>query len=393
MDITRIRADTTCRTIYLDHPAASVPPAPVFAAMRTYLDEIQEFGPKAFALIDRHYRQLEGTRAAIARLIGAEGPDTIALFTSGSEAIAAAANALQWRPGDEIILSEAEMISNVAPWIRIRDRFGVRIQVAPLTELGVVDVDRVEAMVSDRTRFISMTHVGNTFGVVQPLEKVGQLARAAGALFMVDAAVSVGVVPVDVAFLQCDLLAAPGRKYLRGPAGSAFLYCRREVLQEMEPIAFGWKTGSWDWDNQTVTFHADAARFHTGEPNFAPWIGLGTASRYALEIGIVPITQRVRELSAALIDRLTPLPNIRVVGPADVSLRNGIIMVDVAGVHPKVAADFLQARGVVVEGGHGYAPGPLRVSGLPMALRLAVHYWNTVEELDLVVGLLAKVQY
>jgi cysteine desulfurase/selenocysteine lyase len=365
----------------------------VFAAMRTYLDEIQEFGPKAFALIDRHYRQLEDARAAIARLIGAEGPDTIALFTSGSEAIAAAANALQWRPGDEVILSDAEMISNVAPWLRIRDRFGVRIHVAPLTEPGVVDVNRLEGILSDHTRLISMTHVGNTFGFVQPLEQVGRLARAAGALFMVDAAATVGVVPVDVAALHCDCLAASGRKYLRGPAGSAFLYCRREITPEMEPMAFGWKSGSWDWDDQTLTFLPDAARFHSGEPNFASWIGLGAAARYALEIGIVPITQRVRELSAVLIDRLKLLSNVRVVGPEDVSLRNGIIMVDLPGVHPKVAADFLQARGVVAEGGHGYAPGPLRLNGLPMALRLAVHYWNTVEELDVVVDLLAKIKY
>jgi len=393
MDIARIRAETPCRTVYLDHTAASVPPAPVFTAMRTYLDEVEEMGPKGFALIERHYRQLEGARSAIARLIGGAGPDTIALFTSGSEAIAAAANALPWRTGDEIIISDAEMISNVAPWLRIRDRFGVRIRVAPLAEPGVVDVDRLESMLSDRTRLISMTHVANSLGLMQPLEQVGQLARAAGSLFMIDAAASVGVMPVDVQDLQCDLLAASGRKYLRGPAGSAFLYCRREVVSQMEPMAFGWKSGSWDWNAQTLTFLPGAARFHSGEPNFGPWIGLGAAVSYALEIGIDPIAQRVRELSAALIDRLAALPNVRLVGPEDVALRNGIIMVDVVDVHPKVAADFLQARGVVAEGGHGYAPGPLRVNGVQMALRLALHYWNTIEELDLVVGLLAKLKY
>jgi cysteine desulfurase/selenocysteine lyase len=392
MDLTRIRADTRCRSIYLDHTAASVPPAPVFAAMRTYLDEIEEFGPKSFTLIDRHYRQLEHTRAALARIIGAEGPDTIALFTSGSEAIAAAATALPWQPEDEIIISEAEMISNVAPWLRIRDRFGTRVRVAPLDASGVVDVDRLEAILSPRTRLISMTHVANSFGVIQPLERVGQLARAAGALFLVDASASVGVVSVDVARLQCDLLAASGRKYLRGPSGAAFLYCARHVVGRLEPMAFGWKSGAWNWNDQTLAFLPDAARFHSGEPNFGPWIGLGVAASYALELGIDPIARRVRELSAALIDRLAGLPNVRLVGPAGVDRRNGIIMADVAGIPPKAAADYLQARGVIAEGGHGYAPGPLRLSGLPTALRLALHYWNTVDELDVVVGLLARLK-
>jgi len=393
MDVQRIRTDTPCRQPYLDHTAASVPPQQVFAAMRTYLDEISLLGPKSFTLIERHYRQLEETRVLLARLVGAAGPAEIGLCASGSEALSMLAGAISWQPGDEIILSEAEMISNVAPWLRVRDRFGVKIHFAPIREPGVVLAEDVEPLLSERTRLISITHVPNTLGLVQPLEPIGRLAHRAGIPFLIDAAASVGVVPVNVETLQCDLLVGTGRKYLRGPGGSAFVYCRASFLPQLEPLHFGWKTGAWDWTNQTLTFLSDTARFHVGEPNFAAWIGLGAAVKYAFEVGgIDAIHARVRELSGELVSRLHSLPHVRVLGPEETTGRSGIIMVDVTGVSPKVAADFLQARGVVVEGGHGYCPGPLRLYGVGMALRLALHYWNVDEDLDAAVALLAKLR-
>jgi cysteine desulfurase/selenocysteine lyase len=361
--------------------------------MRSYLDEISLSGPKDFALIDRHYKQLDETRGLLARLIGAAGPAEIGLCASGSEALSMLAGALSWQHGDEIILSEAEMISNVAPWLRVRDRFGVKIHFAPIREPGFVLAEEVEPLLSPRTKLISITHVPNTSGLVQPLEPIGRLARKAGIPFLVDAAASVGVVPVDVETLQCDLLVGTGRKYLRGPAGSAFVYCRSSVLPYLEPFHFGWKTGSWDWMNQKLTFLPDAARFHVGEPNFAAWIGLGAAVRYVFDIGgIEVVSARVRDLAGSLIGRLNSLPHVRVLGPQETGARSGIIMVDVAGIPPKIAADYLQARGIVVEGGHGYCPGPLRLSGVAMALRLALHYWNTEEDISAVVALLEKLR-
>lgn len=391
MDLERIRAETNCRQVYLDHTAASVPPRPVLEAASKYLDEIGEAGPKDFALIEKHYRALEETRSAVARLINARSASAIALFPSGSDAISAAAGALDWAEGDEIILSEAEMISNVAPWLRLRDRLGAVIRVAPITMPGLIDVDAVRRLVTPRTKVISLTHVPNTLGVAQPLEEVGRIAREDGVLFLVDAAASVGVVPVDVERLGCHLLVGTGRKYLRGLAGSAFLYCNPQVLDRLQPWAFGWKSGAWDWNAGTLTFLPDASRFHVGEPNFPSWIALGTAVRYAFEVGgIETIWSRVRELSASLLERLRRLKRLRVLGPGEVEARSGIIMVDIEGVSPKIAADFLQARGVVAEGGHGYCPGPLRFYGAEMALRLALHYWNTEEDLDTTVALLAK---
>jgi len=391
MDIARIRAETPCRQVYLDHTAASVPPLPVLKAARTYLDEIGEAGPKDFALIEKHYRALEETRSAIARLVNARSASTIALFPSGSDAISAVAGAIDWAKGDEIILSEAEMISNVAPWLRLRDRLGVVVLVAPIRPPGLIDVDAVRRLVTRRTKLISITHVPNTLGVVQPLEEVGRIAREAEVLFLVDAAASVGVVPVDVNRLGCHLLVGTGRKYLRGLAGSAFLYCSPQVVDRLQPLPFGWKSGAWDWGAGVLTFLPDASRFHVGEPNFPSWIALGTAVQYAFDVGgIEAIWCRVRALSTSLLERLRHLKRLRVLGPEEVAMRSGIIMVDIKGMSPKVAADFMQARGIVVEGGHGYCPGPLRLYEVEMALRLSLHYWNTEEDLDTAVSILAK---
>ncbi len=388
VDIASIRRDTPCINAYFDHTAASVPPKVVVDAVAEYYSEILCYGPKWFSNLERHYELLLQTRRDLGKIVNAKyGAEEIALTTSGSEGFAIVADGMDWKDGDEIILSRAEMIANVVPWLKLRPR-GVKVLFADIKKPGLIDLESVKALISPKTRLISLTHAPNTLGTIQELDEIGSLARARGILFMVDACATAGVVPVDVQALNCDFLCATGRKYLRAPAGTGFLYVRRDRVPEVRPLLMGWKAGTWDYRTNEFSYHPTAERFYTSEPNFPGWIGLGRAAAYVFEVGgVKQIFERVTMLTAYAWGRLSSIKKVQIIG-APPDRRNGILNIVMDGYEPKQVAEHLQARGIIVEAGAGYCIPPLNLYEVNAALRIALHYWNTTEEIDRAVRVL-----
>ena len=219
--------------------------------------------------------------------------------------------ALELREGDRILTTSAEYASNYIPMRQVADRTGAAVVVVPDDEHGQVDVGRLAAMLDERVKLVSLVHVPSQGGLVQPAAAVGAACRAAGVPLLLDACQSVGQMPVDVGEIGCDMLSATGRKFLRGPRGTGFLYVRRELVEGLEPPLLDLHAAEWQPDG-SYTIRPDARRFENWETNVATKIGLGVAADYALDVGLEPIRDRVRALAGDLRARLAALPGVTV---------------------------------------------------------------------------------
>ncbi|MBF9070655.1 aminotransferase class V-fold PLP-dependent enzyme [Streptacidiphilus fuscans] len=375
IDVARVRADTpACAQLaHLNNASAALAPRPVTDSMVEHLRLEERIG--AYEAAAQRADRLDRCYAALARLIGAE-PHEIALAESATRAWNMACYALPWTPGDRILTSRAEFASVSIAMLDIARKHGVRIDVVPDDATGVVSVDALRDMVDDRVRLIAVTHVPSHNGLVIPAAEIGRIARDAGVVYALDASQSVGQLPLDVQEIGCDLLVAPGRKFLRGPRGTAFLYCSSRLLDRLEPsqlcLHSARRTETGD-----LAVREDARRFETWERCLAAQIGLGVAAEYALELGLEAIRQRVGELAGGLRQRLREMPGTTVHDRGEHPC--GIVSFTVAGHDSAELAGALRNVGINVSATHaGTAPWDHPVA----AVRASAHYYNTEDELD-----------
>ncbi|MFP3891571.1 aminotransferase class V-fold PLP-dependent enzyme [uncultured Ralstonia sp.] len=366
---------------YLDHAAASVPPRQVIDAMTDYLSRTAQVGPYLPAFRKETYARVEAVRAAAAAFIGAQAEE-IAFTKNGTEAISLIARGLRWQPGDEVIITNAEIMSNQAPWLRLQEAGLVNVRVVPVDDGGMIPLDVLAAMLTPRTRLISVSHLPNATGALQPIEAICTLARARGILTLINASQSLGLVPIDVRALGCDFLAACGRKALRGPEGSGLLFARAELIPQMEPALVGWWNAGFDIATQAVTLQTTAKRFEAGCPIVPSILGLGAAIEYANGIGISAIHQRVRALTDYTVAQLRTLDGIELYGPARDADRLMIVPFNVRGVGADAIVARLEAEGVIIEAGHFMALPILQRHGIDKMVRISPLYFNTEAEID-----------
>ncbi len=385
IDVQRARADTpgTAEVIHLDNAGAALMPRPVIAAQHGHIDLEARIG--GYEAAAREADRIGAVYDSIARLINARRTE-IAVVENATVGWDMAFYAFPFAAGDRILTGEAEYGANYVAYLQVAKRTGAVIEVIPSTPEGETSPAALAEMIDDRVKLISLTHVPTNGGLVNPAPEIGAIARRHGIPFLLDACQSVGQLPVDVDAIGCDMLAATGRKFLRGPRGTGFLYVRQDLLERLEPPIIDHHAANWvALDRYELC--RDGRRFENWENNYAAKIGLGVAVDYAIDLGLPAIERRVVTLAEELRARLGELPAVTV---RDLGRRRcGIVGFTVDG----VAADDVKAR----LGGQSInvsvsRPGSTLIDaekrGLGNLVRASVHYYNDEDELDRLIAAL-----
>ena len=359
---------------YLDTAATAQKPKPV-------IDAITRGYAESYATVHRGVYQrsadmtlaFEASRRRVARFINAPSPDEIVFVRGATEAINLVAHS--WgnslKPGDRILLSTLEHHSNIVPWQLLRDRTGIAIDVAPLTEDGKIDLDAVETMLTPQHKLIALAHVSNVLGSVLDARRAAGLAHAVGAKLLLDGCQAVPRLAVDVQALGCDFYAFSGHK-LYGPTGIGVLWARGEILDAMPP----WHGGGAMIDRVTfekTTYAPPPARFEAGTPHVVGVIGLHAAIDYVDAIGLDAIHAHETALVKATRDALHGLNSVRVFGPRDSA---GIVSFAIEGVHPHDIGTILDEEQVAIRAGHHCAQPLMDHLGVPATARASFGVYN-----------------
>ena len=359
---------------YLDTAATAQKPKPV-------IDAITRGYAESYATVHRGVYQrsadmtlaFEASRRRVARFINAPSPDEIVFVRGATEAINLVAHS--WgnslKPGDRILLSTLEHHSNIVPWQLLRDRTGIAIDAAPLTEDGRIDLDAVETMLTPQHKLVALAHVSNVLGSVLDARRAAGLAHAVGAKLLLDGCQAVPRLAVDVQALGCDFYAFSGHK-LYGPTGIGVLWARGEILDAMPP----WHGGGAMIDRVTfekTTYAPPPARFEAGTPHVVGVIGLHAAIDYVDAIGLDAIHAHETALVKATRDALHGLNSVRVFGPEDSA---GIVSFAIEGVHPHDIGTILDEEQVAIRAGHHCAQPLMDHLGVPATARASFGVYN-----------------
>jgi selenocysteine lyase/cysteine desulfurase len=386
LDSERAQTPGCLDQVFLDSAGSSLPPQHVVDTVTGHLRREAEVGGYRAAAERRD--ELAALPTSLGRLIGAE-PDLIALTESATRAWLQFVTALRWQPGDRILVSGNEYASNAIALLQRARCDGVSVEVVPVGPDGDTDLEALAELIDDRVRMVSLVHVGTNSGRVARVREVVDLAHLVGALVVLDACQSVGQLAIDVGALEVDALTASGRKWLRGPRGTGFLYVRREVLAGLEPFAADMRGGTWTGPT-SYQLRADAARFELWEHDVAGRLGLKAAVDHLLALGPAEVERAVREGSARLRAGLGAIPGVTVqdTGP-DLC---GLVTFTVEGRPPAQVKDELLAVGVTVSVSE--APSTLlemEARGLPAVVRASPHYFVSPDQLDEAVSAVAAI--
>ncbi len=378
-DIEQLRADTAgCeQTTFFNNAGASLQPRPVVARVIEHLRLEEQIG--GYEASDRVAAELNGLYGSVARLLGC-GPDEIAIQENATRAWEMAFYSLRFAPGDRIVTAATEYASNYIAFLQVARKTGAEICVVESDHAGEVDLEALRGLLDDRVKLIAMTHVPTNGGLVQPAAAVGALARGAGIPFLLDACQSTGQMDLDVNALGCDMLCATGRKYLRGPRGTGFLYVRSSMLAQMEPPLLDLRAATWVAQDR-FEVRGDAKKFETWESAAATRLGLGVAIEYALALGLKKIEHRVQTLATLLRERLAEVQGVTVRDLGRV--RCGIVTFTYEGHPAGKVLQWLQANGIAARiAERSAALIDMEQRGLEELVRTSVHYYNTEAEIE-----------
>lgn len=316
---------------------------------------------------------------AAANLIHAS-PQEIAYLENATRAWDMVFYALTFKPGDRILTAKAEYASNYIAFLQVAKKTGAVIDIIPDDEQGQLSVSALEKMITPKVKLIAITHIPTQGGLINPAEAVGKIAKREGIFYLLDATQSVGQLPVDVEKLHCDALCATGRKYLRAPRGTGFLYVRKNRIEQLEPPFLDLHAAPWvALDRYEIK--KDATRFETWERNYSNMLVLKTAIEYAQSWGMESIWERIDFLAQLLRKKLTSVPGVTV---RDLGAHKcGIVTFTKKGIDPSVIAKKLREKSMHVSVSLSeYARIDLEERGLPSLVRASVHYYNTEEEIE-----------
>ena len=378
-DINRARAETRyCgEVVHFNNAGASLMPAPVANTLHEYLSREERLG--GYETAEEQREALDNFYRATGKLLNCR-PDEIAFVENATRAWDMAFYSFKFSPGDKILTTIAEYGSNVVAYNQQANRYGVELVFVPNDQFGQIDIQALENLVDERVKLISISHIPTGGGLVNPAQAVGRIAKAAHIPYLLDACQSAGQLPLDVAAIGCDILAGTGRKYLRGPRGTGFLYVRKDLIEQLEPPLL---------DQHAATLisatgykiRPDAKRFENWEQYLAGKAALGVAVDYALSYGLEAIQARVYHLSAKLRDKLRDIAGVEI---TDEGLEQcGLVTFTAAQLSPTAIKQHLREYRINVSTSSG--SGNLvsfQQRGLTEVVRASLHYYNTAEEID-----------
>jgi selenocysteine lyase/cysteine desulfurase len=378
-EIQRFRSETkgTSEWIHFNNAGASLPPDEVVETVIHYLNE--EASQGGYEMEYKYREQLENVYQLIARLIHAE-KDEVAIVENASMAWGLAFNGIEFKKGDVIITSEMEYVTNLLGFLNAEQTHGIQIKVIPNDAEGNFSLQALEEAITAQTRLIAITHIASTAGAVVPVSEIGKIARKHNILYLVDGCQTVGQIPVNVKEIGCDILSATGRKYLRGPRGTGFLYVRKEIQDSLKILFMDGHTAQLKNEN-AFEIRNDARRFELFEKNRALTLGLGKAIEYALDIGVGRIWQRIQFLATVMRRQLEAIEGISVHDNGE--QKCGIVTFSVHGVGSSHVKSELAEKKIHVS--VGLAKSTLiymNRNGLSTVVRASIHYYNTEEEIN-----------
>jgi cysteine desulfurase / selenocysteine lyase len=379
-DLGRAREDTPgCFNIlHFNNAGASLMPQPVLDSVIDYLNLESRVG--GYEAAELSQEKLASVYDSAARLINCRS-DEIAIMENATRSWDMAFYSIRFKPGDIILTAMAEYASNFIAYLQVANRTGAKIQVIENDEYGALSIEALKNSITDRVKLIALTHVPTNGGLVNPATEVGKIAREAGILYLLDACQSVGQMPMDVQRIGCHMLSATGRKFLRGPRGTGFLYVSSDVVNDLEPPMLDLHSAEWVEEGK-YEIRQDAGRFETWEGNYAGKIGLGTAIDYALKWGINVTWARICRLAEELRRRLDEFPGVTV---QDLGRQKcGIVTFTVDGKGPLEIKRLLADKKInVTVAPKSYTLLDMEQRGFHEGLvRASVHYYNSEEEID-----------
>ncbi|MCI3925174.1 cysteine desulfurase [Paenibacillus sp. TRM 82003] len=380
--------------VYLDSAATSQKPRRVIEAVQRYYErDNANVHRGVHTLGTRATDAYEGAREKVARFLNARFASEI-IFTRGTttaiNTVAMSYARSVCGPGDEIVITPMEHHANLIPWQQAAKATGATLKHMPMLEDGSLDLEGAAKTITSQTKMVALTHLSNVLGMVNPVEKIIELAHAVGAKVLLDGAQSAPHLKVDVQALDCDFFTLSGHK-MCGPTGIGALYGKKELLEKMDPVEFGGEMID-HVDLFDATWKEIPWRFEAGTPIIAGAVGLGEAIDFLTEIGMDTIAAHDRQLAAYAYERLSAMEGVQVYGPK--TNRTSLVTFNLEDVHPHDVATVLDAEGVAVRAGHHCCQPLMRWLKASATARASFYLYNTEEDIDqLIVSLQRAKEY
>ena len=374
--------------IYLDNAATTQKPNQVISSITDFYTRYNSNVHRGIhKLSELATRQFELAHKTVAKFINADFEEIV--FTSGAtESLNLLANSLgsKLNSTDEVVLTIMEHHSNLIPWQQMSKKIGFKLKFIGITSDGKLDMNQAKSLITKNTKIVSIVHVSNAIGTINPIKDLIDLAHNVGAVSIIDAAQSVPHMTINVKELNCDFLVFSGHKML-GPTGIGVLYGKKTLLENMQPFLYGGNMIR-EVKLESSTWADLPEKFEAGTPNISGAIGLATAINYLTRIGMDSIESYEEELLNYASEQLSAIKGITIYGPKDE--RSCVLSFNVEGIHPHDISTLLDREGIAVRGGHHCTMPLMKILGLNGTVRASFYFYNTFEEVDRLVKAIIK---
>lgn len=372
------------KLVYLDNAATTQKPQLFLDALTGYYENYNANVHRGIhTLAEEATAAFEATRSRVATLINSPSSRQVVFTRNATEALNLVAfgwGMSRLKDGDEILLTEMEHHANLVPWIMLAKRTGARLRHIPITRDGKLDLSKLKELLTSRTKIVSLTHLSNVLGTINPVEEIAERAHRVGAVVVVDGAQSVPHLPVDVTQLGADFLAFSAHKML-GPTGVGVLWGKLEMLEQTEPLLGGGemirevKLDSATWNDLPWKLEA-------GTPNIAGVIAFSSAIEYLQELGMENVRRHDLELTEYTLEKLRSQEHLTLYGPSDPKERSGVVSFYDRDIHPHDLSTILDHHGVAIRAGHHCAQPLMRILGVVATSRASFYIYNSTQDID-----------